>query len=72
VVQKHAAFAPASQKRLDSRLRSPLPSGEEPCPLSLPYGFFTTQPELLPITEFVMLPVEVKKEEFRKTTGEKK
>ena len=40
-VQKHAAFAPACQKRLDSRLRSPLPSVEEPCPLSLPYGFFT-------------------------------
>jgi len=37
--RKRAAFAPASQKRLDSRLRSPLPFVEEPCPLSLPYGF---------------------------------
>jgi hypothetical protein len=43
-IQKHAAFAPASQKRLDSRLRSPLPLVEEPCPLSLPYGFFTHKP----------------------------
>ncbi len=45
VPRKHAAFAPASQKRLDSRLRSPLPSVEEPCPLSLPYGFLSTQPD---------------------------
>jgi hypothetical protein len=37
---------------LDSRLRSPLPSDEEPCPLSLPYGFFTPQPEPLFIKEF--------------------
>jgi hypothetical protein len=34
-VPKHAAFDPASQKRLGFRLRSPLPSVEEPCPLSL-------------------------------------
>jgi len=57
MVQKHAAFAPASQKQLDSRLRSPLHSVEEPCPLSLPYGFFTTQPELFSIAEFVMTPL---------------
>jgi len=42
--RKHAAFAPASQKRLDSRLRSPLPSVEEPCPLNLPYGFLHPLP----------------------------
>jgi len=42
VVRKHAAFAPASQKRLGSRLRSPLPSVKEPCPLSLSHGFLTT------------------------------
>jgi len=35
-----------SQKLLDSRLRSPLPLVEEPCPLSLPYGFLTTLPSL--------------------------
>jgi hypothetical protein len=45
VSRKHAAFAPASQKRLDSRLRSPRPSVEEPCPLSLPYGLLDTQPD---------------------------
>jgi len=43
-LRKHAAFAPASQKRLDSRLRSPLPLVEEPCPLSLPYGFLHPLP----------------------------
>ena len=35
MVQKHVAFAPASQKQLGSRLRSPL---------SLSHGFFTIQP----------------------------
>jgi hypothetical protein len=35
VLRKHAAFAPARQKLLGFRLRSPLPSVEEPCPLSL-------------------------------------
>jgi len=40
---KHVAFAPAIQKQLGSRLRSPL-FGEEPCPLSLSHGFFTIQP----------------------------
>jgi hypothetical protein len=34
------------QKLLDFRLRSPLPPVEEPCPLSLPYGFFTCWPSL--------------------------
>ncbi len=34
-IQKHTSFAPARQKRLGFRLRSPLPFGEEPCPLSL-------------------------------------
>ena len=34
-VQKHTAFAPARQKLFGFRLRSPLPSVEEPCPLSL-------------------------------------
>jgi len=28
MVQKHVAFAPASQKQLGSRLRSPVPIGE--------------------------------------------
>jgi hypothetical protein len=46
VARKHAAFAPACQKRLGSRLRSPLPSVEEPCPLSLSHGFLTTPPSL--------------------------
>jgi hypothetical protein len=54
---KHAAFAPASQKRLDSRLRSPLTSLEEPCPLSLPYGFFTTQHEPFTLIYDVSLSV---------------
>jgi hypothetical protein len=44
VARKRAAFAPASQKRLGSRLRSPRPSVEEPCPLSLSHGFLTTLP----------------------------
>jgi len=42
--RKHAAFDPASQKRLDSRLRSPHLFGSEPCPLSLPYGFLHPLP----------------------------
>ena len=42
VPRKHAAFAPASQKRLGFRLRSPLPSVEEPCPLSLQTVFSTS------------------------------
>ncbi len=46
VVRKHAAFVPARQKRLGSRLRSPLPSVEEPCLLSLSHGFLTTLPSL--------------------------
>jgi hypothetical protein len=33
------------------------PLVEEPCPLSLPYGFFTTQPELFRITEFEILSI---------------
>jgi hypothetical protein len=60
VLRRHAAFAPASQKRLDSRLRSPLPFGgiAQPVPskarnllrssqrpLSLSYGLLDTQPE---------------------------
>jgi len=43
-VQKHAAFAPTRQKLLGFRLRSPLPSVEEPCPLSLQTVFFTCRP----------------------------
>ncbi|MBL7082310.1 MAG: hypothetical protein ISS41_01610 [Candidatus Aminicenantes bacterium] len=43
-VQKHAAFAPARQKLLGFRLRSPLPQGEEPCPLCLQTVFFTCWP----------------------------
>jgi len=39
VVRRHAAFVPARQKRLGFRLRSPLPSVEEPCPLSLQTAF---------------------------------
>jgi hypothetical protein len=34
-IQKHASFAPARQKMLGFRLRSPLLLGEEPCPLRL-------------------------------------
>jgi len=40
--QKHAVFAPASQRQLGFRLRSPLHSGEEPCPLCLQTVFSTT------------------------------
>jgi len=40
--RKHAAFAPASQKRLGFRLRSPHLFGEEPCPLSLQTVFSLT------------------------------
>jgi len=40
--QKHAVFAPASQRQLGFRLRSPLNSGEEPCPLCLQTVFSTT------------------------------
>jgi hypothetical protein len=46
MVRKHAVFDPASQKQLGSRLRSPRPSVEEPCPLSLSHGFLTTLPSL--------------------------
>jgi hypothetical protein len=35
MLRKHAGFAPARQSLLGFRLRSPLPSVEEPCPLSL-------------------------------------
>jgi hypothetical protein len=55
-VQKHAAFAPARQKLLDFRPRSPLPTVEEPCPLGLPYGFFTCWP---------LLELEIKTVSFR-------
>jgi len=48
---KHVAFAPACQKQLGSRLRSPLIIGEiasslrsSQRPLSLSHGFFTIQP----------------------------
>jgi len=58
VSRRHAAFAPASQKRFDSRLRSPLPSVEEPCPLSLPYGLLNTQPDPLHTTDLRMLPTK--------------
>jgi hypothetical protein len=60
VVRQHAAFAPASQKRLGFRLRSPLPSVEEPCPLSLPHGFLTTLPS----------PINTKPACFRTTQPE--
>ena len=46
------------KKRLDSRLRSPLPSVEEPCPLSLPYGLLNTQPDPLHTTDLRMLPMK--------------
>ena len=39
VIRRHAAFVPARQKRFGFRLRSPLPSVEEPCPLSLQTAF---------------------------------
>ncbi|GAH54290.1 unnamed protein product, partial [marine sediment metagenome] len=35
---------PSEEIPLGYRLRSPLPPGEEPCPLSLAYGFYATQP----------------------------
>jgi len=50
MVQKHVAFAPASQKQLGSSLRSPIPIEEiasslrsSQRPLSLSHGFFTVQ-----------------------------
>jgi hypothetical protein len=39
VLRKHAGFAPARQSLLGFRLRSPRPSVEEPCPLSLQTAF---------------------------------
>jgi len=52
MVPKHVAFAPARQKQLGSRLRSPLIIGEiasslrsSQRPLSLSHGFFTIQPK---------------------------
>jgi hypothetical protein len=41
-VRKHTAFDPARQKLFGFRLRSPLPSVEEPCPLSLQTVFLPT------------------------------
>jgi hypothetical protein len=35
---------PSEEIPLGYRLRSPLHSGEEPCPLSLAHGFYATQP----------------------------
>ncbi len=35
---------PSEEILLGYRLRSPPPSGEEPCPLSLAHGFYNTQP----------------------------
>jgi hypothetical protein len=46
VLRKHAGFAPARQSQLGFRLRSPRPSVEEPCPLSLQTVFLSTQPDL--------------------------
>jgi len=40
--RKHATFAPASQKQLGFRLRSPHLFGEEPCPLRLQTVFSPT------------------------------
>jgi len=45
--RKHATFAPASQKRLGFRLRSPHLFGEEPCPLSLQTVFSPHSPSLI-------------------------
>jgi len=45
--QKHATFAPASQKLLGFRLRSPHLFGEEPCPLSLQTVFSPHSPSLI-------------------------
>jgi len=54
MVRKHAAFAPARQKLLGSRLRSPLSVGgiasslrSSQRPLSLSHGFLTTLPSLI-------------------------
>ncbi|NOR54331.1 MAG: hypothetical protein GQ536_09620 [Candidatus Aminicenantes bacterium] len=38
---------PSEEIPLGYRLRSPLPPGEEPCPLSLAHGFLATQPSLM-------------------------
>jgi hypothetical protein len=65
VSRKHAAFAPARQKRLGFRLRSPLPSVEEPCPLSLQTVFLDTQPDpyaILRFWQFFIVFVSMKKE----------
>jgi hypothetical protein len=51
-IQKHASFAPAWQKMLGFRLRSPLLLGEEPCPLSLQTVFFTHKPSQSMGTDF--------------------
>ncbi|MGB2843427.1 MAG: hypothetical protein WBC02_01085 [Candidatus Aminicenantaceae bacterium] len=45
--RKHATFAPASQKLLGFRLRSPLHLGEEPCPLCLQTVFLTHCPSFM-------------------------
>jgi hypothetical protein len=37
---------PSEEIPLGYRLRSPLPPGEEPCPLSLAHGFLATHPSL--------------------------
>jgi hypothetical protein len=55
VFRKHAGFAPARQSLLGFRLRSPLPSVEEPCPLSLQTVFLNTQPDLSLIKDLVIL-----------------
>jgi len=51
VFRKHAGFAPARQSLLGFRLRSPLSSVEEPCPLSLQTVFLNTKPDPLHITD---------------------
>jgi hypothetical protein len=38
---------PSEEILLGYRLRSPLPPGEKPCPLSLAHGFLHTQPPLM-------------------------
>jgi hypothetical protein len=51
LLRKHAGFAPARQSLLGFRPRSPLPSGEEPCPLGLHTVFLSNQPEPIHITD---------------------
>jgi len=71
MVQNHVAFAPANQKQLGSRLRSPVPTGEiasslrsSQRPLSHAHGFFTIQPSPSQGREKGSRPLFYKKEDI--------